>query len=570
MTRIRLPNHETATEARNFFFFDIFLSNLLWTVEIAMSDSRNSWGKRGREQADAPDWRDDHERNLRPRRLPQYPQQETKLRSERLKYPYVLFEDRTGGQDDGKYEGEFQGYQRHGKGKMVYKNGDVYDGYWKDGLLHGHGTYTKSGGNETYSGNYVNGVLQGKVTCYSKSGAYEQIYEGEFRDGLFEGKGVEKTMYDDSLLARYEGRWERDLKHGKGQMHYEDGSLFVGRWERGEISGFGKYHTISNADDDVCFRSGTFKPGEDEYDPPEQQDGLVQWGNGDEYEGQLHEGQPHGKGVYRYQCGDVCRGDFHDGRSEGQVAYTYANGCHFDGRFVQDQEDGKGACRWADGLAFEGLFESGRPMRGVETTPNGRRFDVVYDGLTCLPKVPVAVTRVPLGAARASVVAEARAGSAAEAQGFTGDSDNGEPAASGAGAARSARQVKADGSREAAAAGRASGRESLAADGGGATAAGAAAPGGRGGREAGTPSVGDIQDWSEADVGSFLRSIFVNYDPSPVIDNGVDGAPLFRKVTMCGRRCSVVQSHIAGAAFRLYSRTVRWRAAHAVADSMPV
>eukprot|EP01031_Cornospumella_fuschlensis_P039314 gene39314-47851_t len=37
------------------------------------------------------------------------------------------------------YEGEYFEDKRHGYGKYTYDNGEVYDGQWKDGKKHGKG-----------------------------------------------------------------------------------------------------------------------------------------------------------------------------------------------------------------------------------------------------------------------------------------------------------------------------------------------------------------------------------------------------------------------------------------------
>ena len=50
-----------------------------------------------------------------------------------------------------------------GLGKMMYGNGDIYDGHWRDGQPNGNGLYL-----------HANGVL---------------IHDGEFKDGLLHGKG---------------------------------------------------------------------------------------------------------------------------------------------------------------------------------------------------------------------------------------------------------------------------------------------------------------------------------------------------------------------------------------------
>jgi len=39
----------------------------------------------------------------------------------------------------------------------------------------------------------------------------------------------------------YIGSWLKDLKHGKGQEFYIDGSTYEGLYENGKKHGFGKY-----------------------------------------------------------------------------------------------------------------------------------------------------------------------------------------------------------------------------------------------------------------------------------------------------------------------------------------
>ena len=44
---------------------------------------------------------------------------------------------------DGEYMGTFAPKTRayQGRGMMKFKSGDIYDGKWADGLMHGHGTF---------------------------------------------------------------------------------------------------------------------------------------------------------------------------------------------------------------------------------------------------------------------------------------------------------------------------------------------------------------------------------------------------------------------------------------------
>ena len=37
-------------------------------------------------------------------------------------------------------------HQRHGKGKYLYENGDIYEGDWKNNKMHGYGQYRTPSG----------------------------------------------------------------------------------------------------------------------------------------------------------------------------------------------------------------------------------------------------------------------------------------------------------------------------------------------------------------------------------------------------------------------------------------
>ncbi len=43
--------------------------------------------------------------------------------------------------DQSIYEGYWQNDKANGKGRIIYANGDAYEGDWKDDKANGHGTY---------------------------------------------------------------------------------------------------------------------------------------------------------------------------------------------------------------------------------------------------------------------------------------------------------------------------------------------------------------------------------------------------------------------------------------------
>ena len=121
--------------------------------------------------------------------------------------------------DGGVYEGDGTLFtkKRHGKGKMVYANGDIYEGEWVDDVRSGQGTLTRkkylsqnycytgewkndmqngkgtlTEGNRIYEGDFVNGKYEGKGRLTKKVGSYS--YEGDFKGGYKEGNGTESAL----------------------------------------------------------------------------------------------------------------------------------------------------------------------------------------------------------------------------------------------------------------------------------------------------------------------------------------------------------------------------------------
>ena len=58
------------------------------------------------------------------------------------------------------------------------------------------------------------------------------IYEGEYKNDLYDGKG--KLFYENGKY--YEGEFVEGLKHGKGILFYKDGKIkYDGQFEKGKF-----------------------------------------------------------------------------------------------------------------------------------------------------------------------------------------------------------------------------------------------------------------------------------------------------------------------------------------------
>lgn len=122
-----------------------------------------------------------------------------------------------------------------------FVNYGLYQGKWKDGLMHGEGK------------------------SYWPLDNYEEIYEGSWREGELDGEGKLYWMLpshyyieDDDLILYYHGNFENDKKHGPGTSYYDDGTIkYQGDWIDDQYHGKG---TLYNEDGIVLYE-GDFENG---------------------------------------------------------------------------------------------------------------------------------------------------------------------------------------------------------------------------------------------------------------------------------------------------------------------
>ena len=105
---------------------------------------------------------------------------------------------------------------------IVYQNGDMFSGNWKEGIIDGYGTFSwKNVGN--YKGRWMNGKRNGYGTMVYNSGSR---YEGEWKDGDFHGDGTYYYANGDV----YNGEWRNGLKYGQGTYEWKSGNSYRGAW----------------------------------------------------------------------------------------------------------------------------------------------------------------------------------------------------------------------------------------------------------------------------------------------------------------------------------------------------
>lgn len=198
--------------------------------------------------------------------------------------------------DGGSYKGEILNCKPNGVGVFNWANGDHYEGEVRNGTFHGKGTYKGTDGNH-YEAEWENGrLIKGKGILIYKD---KSRYEGEFNQGLngsvevLSPEGFGKMTYPKgSKKKSYEGQWKDGVFDGKGKVVWADGHTYKGDWQKGKYHGKGVYI----------------------------------WPSGSRYEGEFKNDYFNGKGVRIWPNGDRYEGEWLNDKRQGFAIFTSSNG----------------------------------------------------------------------------------------------------------------------------------------------------------------------------------------------------------------------------------------------------
>lgn len=273
------------------------------------------------------------------------------------------------------YDGQYKHDHKEGRGVMKYSNGDVYDGRWVENKREGYGVckhadksvydgpwhcdkreghgILKSADGSTFTGEWIDDKRKGYGVCIYANG---DVYDGQWKDNKIEGQGVLTTP--DGIV--YDGHWKAGCKDGHGVMKYADGSNYSGHWVADKYNGHGTY---SSPDGSVYdgnyadnhrvghgvqrYSDGSVYTGNWQHDHREGM-GVLQSIHGT-YDGLWKAETMEGHGVYKYTNGDSYHGLFKLGKKEGHGVMKYANGDAYVGGWKDDKKEGHGVLKLADG-----------------------------------------------------------------------------------------------------------------------------------------------------------------------------------------------------------------------------
>ena len=165
------------------------------------------------------------------------------------------------------------------------------------------------------------------------------IYEGEFKDGVYEGKGV--MLYSD--VAKYEGEFKNNKADGKGIYTILGGSFkYEGEFKNDNFHGKGIFKYEGEFKNDNFHGKGIVTTS------------VQKW---NKYEGEVQNGKFNGNGILTYVNGSRYEGIFKNGdNKEGMGTFISVNGDKFTGLFSSTGHDFEGTMTYADGTVEKGKF----------------------------------------------------------------------------------------------------------------------------------------------------------------------------------------------------------------------
>ena len=173
------------------------------------------------------------------------------------------------------YYGQFRNDKACGKGRLIFKQGEEYEGDWADNKANGFGIYKSK--EVKYEGKWKDDRQDGIGTETWSDGT---SYTGEFKSGQKTGEG--KFKYGDG--SHYAGSFYNNQLHGKGIYVWADGREYSGDWKNNRIEG----------------------------------EGVFKWPDGRKYIGHYKKDKKHGYGIFEWPDGKKYKGFWENGKQNGE------------------------------------------------------------------------------------------------------------------------------------------------------------------------------------------------------------------------------------------------------------
>ncbi|KAM6945748.1 alsin [Aplochiton taeniatus] len=201
------------------------------------------------------------------------------------------------------YHGRWLTGKPHGRGVLKWPDGRVYTGSFRDGLEDGFGEYVVPNKilnkSDHYQGYWKEGKMHGHGTYRYATG---EVYEGSFQDNVRHGHGVLRS----------------------GKLNTSSPSVFIGQWLHDKRTGYGVYDDITRGEKYM----GTWQENQ------RQGTGVIVTQFGLYYEGAFRDNKMMGTGILLSEDDTMYEGEFsEDWTLNGKGVLSMANGDYFEGSF---------------------------------------------------------------------------------------------------------------------------------------------------------------------------------------------------------------------------------------------
>nr|XP_057908425.1 alsin isoform X2 [Doryrhamphus excisus] len=214
---------------------------------------------------------------------------------------YTFYKD--GRLKEATYDGRWMAGKPHGRGVLKWPDGRSYTGSFKNGLEDGFGEFVAPNKtlNKTdqYHGHWKDGKMHGVGTYRYANG---EIYDGSFRDGLRHGHGMLRS----------------------GKLNTSSPSVFIGQWAHDKKTGYGVFDNITKGEKYIGMWQDNQRQGT----------GIVVTQFGLYYEGSFKDNKMMGTGILLSEDDTTYEGEFSDDWTlNGKGVLTMANGDYLEGSF---------------------------------------------------------------------------------------------------------------------------------------------------------------------------------------------------------------------------------------------
>ena len=162
-------------------------------------------------------------------------------------------------------------------------------------------------------------------------------WTGACPNGFTQGHGVLQWFLNGKPNGRYEGEFRDGKRNGRGVITFASGARYEGEFRDDKFNGRGVY-TSANGD---------------RYDGEHRDDklngrGVITSANGNRYEGEFRDGKRNGRGVITFANGNRYEGEFRNGKPNGYGVFTFANAL-YRGQWVNGcYRDADNRVAWVD------------------------------------------------------------------------------------------------------------------------------------------------------------------------------------------------------------------------------